>query len=317
MRSERNKRGWTQEELSKKTGLSQKTIENFENNRPAISSTCRRIAEVLGIPVEALMNPQEQPDDSAVVACDPHMLSSGHRLSLDDLPSLLTAALGNVRDFLVVFASGRYPQSSGHIGLVSDCLYLPEVMCSILRIAQRAKLGSPGWCSVLDVDLMPDLNEVNGGRLGRAHLLLPGTGEVNGVVGHVLGALRAKVQPGAAGLRPAFTDNITGNRLEPYYHQRGMGFLTLCVNPWNPGAICILAGGVHSDGTTAALHLLNEYIKGDVNISLPEDAPRIGHGRVFMSRSVVYVGVKSVDLLTPQEDIHNVVCDLQRWKFYE
>jgi transcriptional regulator with XRE-family HTH domain len=54
IRSEREQRGWTQEELAEKSGLSTRTLQRLEKGAPPSAETLRRLAETFGISISEM-----------------------------------------------------------------------------------------------------------------------------------------------------------------------------------------------------------------------------------------------------------------------
>ena len=250
---------------------------------------------------------------------NPYQLQCGIRLSLTELPAIMHRILKKIDvHFLVVFGTGRHQKSSGHVGLVSDCLYLPEIIASVHKIARQAQMENVEWRSALDIDLLTDLEKGIAGHLGQAHLLLPATGDVNAITGLVMTRYEEQGWPLRPGCSPPFSAEIEG--IERRYNAYpAKGFLSLCVNPWNSNALCIVAGGVQSGGTSAALYLLREYLESHVNHEGNNRYNPAVPSKIFRAHHIKYsYHIQDYVDLVPDEDIRNIEHDLvHKWDFLE
>lgn len=188
----RIERGWSQEKLASATGLSKKTIENAESNKPAYGDTLKRIAAAFG------------PDVRVADLLDGHAANaaSSQENVADELPtfrirgnapSLGRQLIGRDSDVVEVKRRLRQAISGETVGVVV-VRGVPGVGKSALlsRLAQDGSLGEmfPDgglWAAVGD---SPDLNQ-----------LLRSWGQVCRIpagqlmqINDVVGGLRSKLQ---------------------------------------------------------------------------------------------------------------------------
>jgi hypothetical protein len=197
--------------------------------------------------------------------CNPYKLKDGTPLSFTSFRRLVVDGKFSQKtedrpkfELAIVFGSGRYHKGARQAGLVSDTLFVPEI---ISKFQKELGTGTDFVAnSYLDIDIMA------GGKFPSAvtqscNLVLSGTGDTNCFTAAVFETYEKRGR------------KLKIRTVEPYYsselvglNERGgevvfggpanpnLGMLTLCANPWSQASRFIaLAGGIEPIGTVAAL----------------------------------------------------------------
>ena len=207
----------------------------------------------------------------------PYELSDGTRLSLPKLSSLIIGGqLCEKRGsqlllrLAIVSSSGRYcvrgiVQSLRQIGLVSDLLYIPEIVHSLdlLCLEHRPKIDLD-LRSLLDIDVTAkeDSTEIK----QNYNLLLCGSGAVNSLTAQVINEYNEKQTKLKVSFVNPNSQTIIG--FDQHNHivrfgvaHRNLGILSLSVNPWSKGnRIAIICAGMQPVGTVASIFSLYQCI---------------------------------------------------------
>lgn len=210
----------------------------------------------------------------------PYNLSDGERLSLPHLSKLITD--GKICEkrggqltlkFAIVSGSGRYccpgsAQSLKQAGLVSDSLYIPEVVHSLdcLCLEQKPDKINPQLKSLLDIDVTA--RESDEAEIKRDYnLLLCGSGAVNSLTAHVIAEYNSRKTPLKVSFDSPNSQIICGlDSSKQPVEKFGMahsnyGVLSLSANPWSDGdRIVLICAGMGASGTIAAIFALYQCI---------------------------------------------------------
>jgi hypothetical protein len=236
-------------------------------------------------------------------------------------------------DVLAVFGSGRYPGSSGHVGLITDALYLPEIVHDLSNISRQNGIMLT-IRSGLDIDILgsdPYAKQHPPNLLTSTNIISIGTGDINAVTAAIFDAFSKSGQKLLAKTTDYYT--IVGSK-RTYPADDGLGLLSASVNPWNDTHLCLVACGTRTLGTIGSLYLLHLYLLSYYD----EDLSNLAHKRLNPGSPLFLMAASPVRIfdaakksakayyhseimdeadLTPIEDIRNVNEDLNMWRFYE
>ena len=255
---------------------------------------------------------------------EPYFLADGTRLSLPNLSSLITSgqicekrAGESLLRLAVVSGSGRYcspgpAQSLRQAGLVSDTLYIPELIYSltVLCLEHRPKIDVD-LKSLLDIDVTASGDAMDIRK--NYNLLLCGSGAVNSLTAQIINEYIEK----QTGLKVAFSSpnsqTIVGldqndDIVRFGVAHKNLGVLSLSVNPWSEGdRIAVICAGMEAVGTIASIFALFQCITKpgsvDNNIYDPNVSAKIVSGALS-----VYDEKKlwPSDCLLPPLDVRNL-----------
>ena len=213
----------------------------------------------------------------------PYELDGGEKLSLPNLSNLLTSGriCENKGDqsslrIAIIGGSGRYSapgpaQSVRQAGLISDFLYIPELVHSIVSLScEHMPKATLDFRSFLDIDLTA---HPNGNRIKHDYnLILCGSGAVNSVTAQAL----AEFSESPNELKVSFmTPNSQaivgidqhGKTIRFGVAQKNLGILSLSRNPWSDGQrIVLICAGMEAIGTITAIFALYRCIESPSKI---------------------------------------------------
>jgi nucleoside phosphorylase len=173
----------------------------------------------------------------------------------------------------IILPSGRFEGSIRQLPLISDGMFLPDVIASIANLTKESDIR-------LDVQTLFDIDvarkegekyELQEDLLSECNLILTATGDIN------LATRLLLQHESFLNLRPGpkqpESDDICGVHNEyPHIIHQDLGFLSVCRSPFNDKRIVILACGVQAIGTLGVQKLLHLYITGK--------AKNLGNNRV-------------------------------------
>lgn len=163
----------------------------------------------------------------------------------------------------IILPSGIFEGSIRQLPLVSDGMFLPDVIASIANLTKESDIR-------LDVQTLFDIDvarkegekyELQEDLLSECNLILTATGDIN------LATRLLLQHESFLNLRPGpkqpESDDICGVHNEyPHIIHQDLGFLSVCRSPFNDKRIVILACGVQAIGTLGVQKLLHLYITG-------------------------------------------------------
>lgn len=178
----------------------------------------------------------------------------------------------------VVLPSGCAEEShAGHLALVSDSLYVPEIVIGIDRLSRSAGLEGADVVSMLDIDFkdvlltvqepadgvpMPDPS--SGPSVLDRNLLVLGSARIN-LVSKLLLEKCESFERFGAGFMPPYDHCVvfSGNKVQMV--DQDVGVMAVFENPWSRGALrcAMFCGGVFATGTMSANLLLSQYLRGE------------------------------------------------------
>jgi hypothetical protein len=208
----------------------------------------------------------------------PYELADCEKLSLPNLSNLLTS--GRVCEkrgeqptlrIAIIGGSGRYrtpgpAQSVRQAGLISDFLYIPELVHSLVSLSceHRPKL-TLDLSSFLDIDLTA--HPSGNGIKHDYNLITCGSGAVNSVTAQVLAEFSEAPNELKVSFMSPNSQTIVGidqhDKMVRYgVAHKNLGILSLSTNPWSEGQrIVLICAGIEAVGTTTAIFALNRCIE--------------------------------------------------------
>lgn len=167
----------------------------------------------------------------------------------------------------IILPSGKFEGAIGQLPLISDGMFLPEIIASIANLIKETGLR-------LDVKTLFDIDVVHkrGGKfelqkdiLSDCNLILTATGDVNLATRLLLKheSLFNK-RPGPASPESSLIYGI--NEEYDVINNPDLGFLSVFRSPFNDERIGIFTCGTYAIGTLGAQKLLNLYIEGKATI---------------------------------------------------
>jgi len=198
---------------------------------------------------------------------DPYRLHDGTYLSFRDIPSLFSKLVDEEKIFKVaiVYGSGVWERGQ-HAGWATDLLYVPEIICELVRWAEdnRIKITIK---SRFDIDILPDyiqdpkVKEACEHMLKDFNIISVGDGRVNAFYAKIMRYYQKNEKCKVKAIEPN-TGGIVSyagvrRRVYPLDTEADCGLLTMLVNPWSEGnRVIIICAGNTAAGTVAALKLL-------------------------------------------------------------
>lgn len=203
-------------------------------------------------------------------------------LSLDDLNNVsFWTKHGNEKTkkipFTIIYPSGRASITGcGHLGLISDALYVPEIIIQLNNIC----VSQSDYClyirSMLDIDYYDEVSKIrnqeliedinNPTSIINSNLLLIATADINIVSLALLDETNSIENYGIGYKKPYDNCIISGGNGGRYTVMAypNVGVLSLYNVPWSQNSrIAIFSGGALAPGTLAANLLLKKYIYGE------------------------------------------------------
>lgn len=186
-----------------------------------------------------------------------------------------TVADGNTKTLKIriILPSGKFEGAIGQLPLISDCMFIPDVIASI---ANRIK--ETGF--ILDVRTFFDIDVVHeqGGKfelrndiLSDSNLILTGTGDINLATRLLLKhELLFNKRPGPTSPESPVIHGV--NEEYNILNNQDLGFLSVFRSPLNDKRIGIFTCGTYAIGTLGAQKLLDLYIEGE--------AKQLGNNRI-------------------------------------
>lgn len=157
----------------------------------------------------------------------------------------------------IVYSSGRHEQCTGQIGLVSDALYIPEILLEVNHICLQNS-------TELSVESFLDI-DVSEQQKRNLNFILTGTGDINMMTAKCMQLYGSKLK---VYFDPPNSANIRG--IKKYYSYPSFpneGALIACANPWSQGdRFIIIAGGIEAIGTVAASKLLLDFLRNKIKL---------------------------------------------------
>lgn len=177
---------------------------------------------------------------------------------------------------IIIFPSGRAKiASSGHLALISDALYTPEIVSEILSIMKGSEY-SLSIRGMLDIDFYDELNQIRNCNLLaqkenplsiiNSNIITIATADINVVSKLLLDESGSIEQYNIGYKRPFEHCIITGGNSKIYTVTAcpNVGLLGLYKVPWSVGnRFAIFSGGILASGTLASNLLLSYYLKGE------------------------------------------------------
>jgi len=249
----------------------------------------------------------EGPPDS------PYKLAGGHKLSLPLLMPTLQQLQsrgddGSVLHVWFIYASGRFHESTGQIGLVCDALWVPEITLTLATQIGNRKLAVR---SMLDIDLEQALEDGHTDLESRPHLVVCGTGDINITCARIIHHYQNLDQMLRPGLAGPYSADLLGCRDTTRYSAptlQNAGLLTAVRSPWWDDRIAVICGGIFGSGTVGTLWMLNQYLNNDPDgfgdNRYDDEVP----GKIIDATPRQYTldHLRKLSDLIPQHDITNI-----------
>ena len=164
----------------------------------------------------------------------------------------------------VILPSGKFKGSIGQLPLVSDGMFLPDVIASVADLLKESGIRLDVQ-TLFDIDVVRQQGkkfELRKDLLSECNLILSATGDIN------LATRLLLQHESFLNLRPGpkqpESEVICGVHKEyPHVQHPDLGFLSVYRSPFNDKRIVILACGTLAIGTLGAQKLLHLYITGE------------------------------------------------------
>lgn len=212
----------------------------------------------------------------------------------------------------IILPSGKFEGSNKMLPLVSDSMFLPEVMVCIADIIKEAGIR-------MDVQTLFDIDvvyqkvgkfEFKEDTLSDCNLILTATGDINLATRLLFQhELLFNLKPGPTGPDSSCINGLRDNYPEVY--NPDLGLLSIFRSPFNKKRIVIFAAGTLAIGTLGALKLLHLFVTGKAkNLGNNNNDRNIAAKIVNFCRKQYPLPLLDAGVTIPRMELRNI--DIER-----